>query len=130
MGNIVRNTIIGMIIAMIFNLIVWAIMNAANVTHSVTTQGGMDVGAMNVIIGTLVGSILAAIGYMIFRSFLDRTALLIVGAIVTILSLYSPLTSALDGGYGTYVSLGIMHIITFAALAYMLLSDRWSKETA
>lgn len=130
MGNVVRNTIFGMIIALIFNAIVWWLMNMAGVSHQVTTGGIENVALAHVVIRTVIAAILAAIGYLIFRNFAGRTALLIIGAILTVLSLLGPLNGAVDGGYGTYVSLGVMHIITFAAMAYMLLSDRMKEDAA
>lgn len=128
MGNLVRNTIFAMIIATIFNIIVWMVMEAAGVSHAVSNGAGPTVEIVHVVLSSVIASIIGAIGYMILRNMMNRNMLALVGAILAALSLMGPLQGS--DSYGTFVSLGVMHILTYAVLAYMLLSDRMNKDAA
>jgi len=124
MGNVMRNTLWAALLAAVFNAVIWIILQPilGVVDHNVTGAPVDTVGLFPVVIATILGVGVGGIGYAILKGMIGAKGFFWLVAILGLLSLFGPWTQA--DTYGTFVSLGMMHIVAVACLLYYLVGRK------
>ncbi len=116
--NILFNVFYTFAVAVILNLVVYFIGNAAGISWS-TNQG--IIGPVPVIAASMIGAAVGCIGYWILGLFAGESQRIwfIWGAtILGVLSMLGPWTGAND--LGTMVFLGLMHVVSVLVMTWYL----------
>ena len=114
MDNVMRNSLTAGVVAAVLNVIIWIVMGLLGVSHNVMNAPVDNVGFLPIIIASFLGVFLGGI----IGSNFGAKGLFWAAAILGLVSLLGPWMSA--DTYGTFVSLGIMHIVAVACLLYFL----------
>ncbi|MEM7330951.1 MAG: DUF6069 family protein [Chloroflexota bacterium] len=117
-GRIIQGTILGVVLALVFNWLAYLFGQSRGVSYLVLEGGGADPTAVSLGMILLAGSISIIIGAVILwvlGRFTDNplTIFLWISAIVLLVSLFPVYQASL--GMGTFAILGITHIITAVA---------------
>lgn len=119
-----RAALVAGVISLAANLAVWGIASLAGVDIRVPESPGAEdysaLGALPLIFATVLSTVLAAVALRLLERFTSRAVpvFVILGAVLTLLSLGSPLS--LTGGAGPKVALSVMHLVTGVVVVGLL----------
>lgn len=119
-GRIVQGTILGIVLAIVFNWLVYAYGQSRSVSFLVqqpNSTAPQTISLGMIIIASIITIIIGAIILWALSRFTDNALMIFLwlAAIVALISLVGPYQMAL--GIGSFATLGLMHIITATAAA-------------
>ena len=124
-NNIVKGTMLAVVLAVVLNLIIYVVGNSRGVSY-LAQQPGMagwqPVGLGMVVIASLVTAVAAGIVLWLLARFMENPLNLFMwlAGILALLSLIMPYTMTRDTG--TFATLGLMHVGSGLAIVYALVN--------
>ncbi len=117
-GRIIQGTLLGVVLALVFNGLVYAYGQSRGVSFLVQQGAGAEPMAVSFLMVAIMGSILIILGAILLWAlsrFTDNPLMVFlwIAAIVLLISLIGPYQMAL--GIGSFFSLGLIHVITAIA---------------
>lgn len=119
-STLVRGTILGLVLALLLNFLIFFSGNQLGVPFQVTQPTPQTITAMPIIIATLVPAIAAGILLWLLTKATQQpaTPFLWIAIIVALLSLIPVYTGTRD--IGSFAMLGLMHVASALAIAFSL----------
>jgi hypothetical protein len=124
-NDIVKGTILAVVLALVLNLVLFVIGKGLGVSFLAQQAGAADwqpVRLGMVIAASVVTAVAAGIGLWLFTRFMDNplTVFMWIAGILALLSLSMPYTMTRDTG--TFATLGLMHVGSGLAIVFSLVN--------